>query len=97
MTGRDAYNRRGRGRWQPNDRQRLVLELLVDGKTYAQIADHFQVSLDGAKWHDGELLVAVYLPAFLGNQEREGDGCDRVRPPPTEQGVGDEAYKRDHR
>ena len=37
-------------------RQRQVLDLLVHGKTNAQIADELGISLEGAKWHVREVL-----------------------------------------
>ncbi len=38
------------------ERQCEVLALLVKGQTNAQIADHFGISLDGAKWHVREIM-----------------------------------------
>lgn len=40
-------------------RQREVLGLLTHGLTNAGIANELGVSLDGAKWHVGELLGAL--------------------------------------
>ena len=40
-------------------RQREVLGLLTHGMTNAGIANELGVSLDGAKWHVGELLAAL--------------------------------------
>ncbi len=37
-------------------RQRQVLDLVAQGYTNAQIAEHLGVSLDGAKWHVREIL-----------------------------------------
>ena len=53
--GRHAYNR-GDRRWTPTQRQREVLDLLVEGKTNAEIAVRLGITVDGAKWHVGELL-----------------------------------------
>lgn len=39
-----------------NDRQHMVLELVAKGRTNWQIAEQLGVTLDGAKWHVGELL-----------------------------------------
>jgi len=33
-----------------------VLELLAAGRTNAQVAETLGISLDGAKWHVGEIL-----------------------------------------
>ena len=55
MGSRDAYNRSDR-RWTPTQRQREVLDLLVEGATNAEIAVRLGISVDGAKWHVGELL-----------------------------------------
>ena len=40
-------------------RQREVLELVAKGYTNGQIAEALRISLDGAKWHVGELLGAL--------------------------------------
>jgi DNA-binding CsgD family transcriptional regulator len=42
--------------WQPSDRQRQVLDLLVEGKNNAEIALALDVTPDGVKWHISELL-----------------------------------------
>lgn len=39
-------------------RQRQVLDLLADGRTNAQIAESLGMTMDGAKWHVGQLLAA---------------------------------------
>jgi DNA-binding CsgD family transcriptional regulator len=57
MAGRGAYSRRPRRNWRPNERQRQVLDLLVEGKTNAELAARLGITLDGAKWHVGELLA----------------------------------------
>jgi DNA-binding NarL/FixJ family response regulator len=51
--------RRARDGWAPNDRQRDVLDLLLAGKTNPQIAEALDITVDGAKWHVGELLAAT--------------------------------------
>ena len=43
--------------WTP--RQREVLDLLVRGRTNAQIADALGISLDGAKWHVSEVITKL--------------------------------------
>lgn len=40
-------------------RQREVIELMAKGKTNAQIGDALGISLDGAKWHVGEILSVL--------------------------------------
>ncbi len=42
-------------------RQREVLELIVRGRTNAEIAQRLGLSLDGAKWHVGEILSKLNL------------------------------------
>ena len=51
--------RRSQSGWRPNERQRHVLDLLVTGKTNPEIAEALGMTLDGAKWHVGELLAAT--------------------------------------
>lgn len=48
-----------------NDRQRRVLDLLVEGKTNGEVADALGITLDGAKWNVSEIL------GKLGLQTRE--------------------------
>jgi DNA-binding CsgD family transcriptional regulator len=40
-------------------RQREVLDLLGKGWTNVQIAEHFGISLDGAKWHVREIMAKL--------------------------------------
>jgi DNA-binding CsgD family transcriptional regulator len=56
MARKEGYRWRRRG-WQANDRQREVLDLLAEGKSNAEIAVRLGITLDGAKWHVGELLA----------------------------------------
>ncbi len=56
MARREGYRWR-RGGWRPTPRQRKVLDLLVEGRTNAEIADRLGISFAGAKWHVGELLA----------------------------------------
>ena len=42
-------------------RQREVLELIARGRTNAEIAQRLGLSLDGAKWHVGEILSKLNL------------------------------------
>ena len=56
MRNREGYHR-GRDGWQPSERQRQVLDLLVEGKSNAEIAAALGITADGAKWHVGELLA----------------------------------------
>jgi DNA-binding CsgD family transcriptional regulator len=55
MRHNEGYRRR-RGAWQPSDRQRQVLDALVEGKSNAEIAVRLGITVDGAKWHVSELL-----------------------------------------
>jgi DNA-binding CsgD family transcriptional regulator len=55
MSHNEGYHRK-RGAWQPNDRQRQVLDALVEGKSNAEIAVRLGITMDGAKWHVGVLL-----------------------------------------
>ncbi len=48
-------------RWQPTRRQRQVLDALLDGATNAEIAALLGISVDGVKWHVGELLAETGL------------------------------------
>jgi DNA-binding CsgD family transcriptional regulator len=41
------------------ERQREVVELLVLGYSNAEIAESLGISLDGAKWHVGEILARL--------------------------------------
>ncbi|MPZ49969.1 MAG: hypothetical protein GEU75_11860 [Dehalococcoidia bacterium] len=50
------------GDWRPTDRQREVLDAIMDGRTNAGIAVRLGVTLDGAKWHVSELLAKTGLP-----------------------------------
>lgn len=56
--------------WTP--RQREVLDLLAQGRSNAEIAEHLGVSLDGAKWHVREIM------GRLGVESRE-DAADYWR------------------
>jgi DNA-binding CsgD family transcriptional regulator/outer membrane lipoprotein-sorting protein len=44
-----------------NERQRRVLDLLVEGKTNGEIADALGITLDGAKWNVSEILGKLGL------------------------------------
>ena len=56
MARREGFHWR-RGGWRPTDRQREVLALLAEGASNAKIAVRLGISVDGAKWHVGELLA----------------------------------------
>ena len=56
MARREGFHWR-RGGWRPTDRQREVLALLAEGASNAEIAVRLGISVDGAKWHVGELLA----------------------------------------
>ena len=56
MRHNEGYHRL-RVDWQPTQRQREVLDALVEGKTNAEIAERLGITVDGAKWHVGELLA----------------------------------------
>jgi DNA-binding CsgD family transcriptional regulator len=56
MARKEGYRWR-RGARQPNERQREVLDLLLEGKSNAEIAVRLGITVDGAKWHVGELLA----------------------------------------
>ncbi len=60
MRHSEGY-RRSRGGWEPTQRQREVLDALVDGQTNAEIAVRLGITVDGAKWHVGELLAQTGL------------------------------------
>jgi len=57
---KEGYRRHRRG-WQLNERQRRVLDALVEGRTNAEIAVRLGITVDGAKWHVGELLAQTGL------------------------------------
>ncbi len=61
VSDREGYHLPRHQRWQPNERQRLVLDALVENKTNPEIAEMLDITLDGAKWHVGELLSATGL------------------------------------
>jgi len=44
-----------------NERQREVLDLLVDGKTNGEIGEALGITLDGAKWNVSEILTKLGL------------------------------------
>jgi DNA-binding CsgD family transcriptional regulator len=52
----EGYHQSRTGRWQPSERQRLVLDAVTENKTNAEIAALLGITLNGAKWHVGELL-----------------------------------------
>jgi DNA-binding CsgD family transcriptional regulator len=56
MRHNEGYHR-PRGGWQPTRRQREVLDALVEGQSNAEIAARLGITVDGAKWHVGELLA----------------------------------------
>jgi DNA-binding CsgD family transcriptional regulator len=58
-TGEFASARRNEA--ELNERQRTVLDLLVAGKTNAEIGDALGMSLDGAKWNVSEILTKLGL------------------------------------
>jgi len=60
MRHNEGYHRL-RVDWQPTQRQREVLDALVEGKTNAEIAVRLGITVDGAKWHVGELLSQTGL------------------------------------
>lgn len=60
MREKEGYRRHRRG-WQLNERQRRVLDALVEGRTNAEIAVRLGITVDGAKWHVGELLAQTGL------------------------------------
>ena len=58
MRPKEGYHRLSGGSdWRPSGRQREVLDLLADGRTNPEIAAALSITLDGAKWHVGELLA----------------------------------------
>jgi DNA-binding CsgD family transcriptional regulator len=65
QTGRQARSKEGyhwfRGWRKPTAAQRRVLDELVAGGTYAQIASRLGISEDGVKWHLGELRDEIGL------------------------------------
>jgi DNA-binding CsgD family transcriptional regulator len=62
MRAREGYRRTGtRGTWRPNERERRVLDLLVEGRTNPEIAAALGITVDGAKWHVGELMARTGL------------------------------------
>jgi DNA-binding CsgD family transcriptional regulator len=61
VSKREGYHVSRHGRWRPNERQRLVLDALVEGKTNFEIAELLGITLDGAKWHVGEMLSLTGL------------------------------------
>jgi DNA-binding CsgD family transcriptional regulator len=56
MRHNEGYRRPTRA-WQPTDRQRQVLDALVEGKSNVDIGQRLGITVDGAKWHVGELLA----------------------------------------
>jgi DNA-binding CsgD family transcriptional regulator len=56
MRHNEGYHR-ARGGWRPTPRQREVLDAVAEGRTNAEIAVRLGISVDGAKWHVGELLA----------------------------------------
>ena len=56
MERKEGY-RWSRGNWRPTDRQREVLDLLVESRTNAEIASALGISFAAAKWHVSELLA----------------------------------------
>jgi DNA-binding CsgD family transcriptional regulator len=58
---REGYHQTRIGRWRPSERQRLVLDALVENKTNPEIAALLGISLDGAKWHVSELMSQTGL------------------------------------
>jgi DNA-binding CsgD family transcriptional regulator len=79
MASRGSYERRSKDAWQPKERQRQVLDLLVEGKTNAQIAQRLGISADGVKWHVSELLTETGFEdrRALALWWREGRGEER--------------------
>ncbi len=63
MSGREGYHRTRNRSWRPTDRQRIVLDALVENKTNPEIAALLGTTLDGAKWHVGELMSQTGLPS----------------------------------
>ncbi|MBK6319809.1 MAG: hypothetical protein IPF51_13765 [Dehalococcoidia bacterium] len=63
-TGEFASARRNEA--ELNERQRTVLDLLVAGKTNAEIGDALGMSLDGAKWNVSEILTKLGLDGEAG-------------------------------
>jgi DNA-binding CsgD family transcriptional regulator len=59
-------------------RQREVITMLADGYSNREIADALDISLDGAKWHVGEILVRLNVDsreaavAWWRNAEHRG-------------------------
>jgi DNA-binding CsgD family transcriptional regulator len=60
MRHSEGYHRH-RGVWRPSDRQRQLLDLLAESQSNAEIAECLGVTVDGAKWHVGELLAETGL------------------------------------
>ena len=78
MRHNEGYHRR-RGAWKPSERQRQVLDLLAEDNTNAEIAERLGVTVDGVKWHVGELLGETGLEdrralAAWWKEDRERSG-----------------------
>ena len=66
MRRKEGYHRTpSQDAWQPTERQHRVLDLLVEGRTNPEIAAALGITVDGAKWHIGELL------SLTGLQDRQ--------------------------
>jgi DNA-binding CsgD family transcriptional regulator len=82
---RGAYGRRTTGDWRPTQRQREVLDALVEGQSNAEIAVRLGITVDGAKWHVGELLAQTGCEDrhALASWWREAKGKRPTRPART--------------
>lgn len=64
MCSPEGFHHIASTEWNPNARQRRVLDLVTSGKTNREIAKALSITLDGAKWHVAELM------AMTGTEDR---------------------------
>lgn len=84
MAGREGYHWQP-GEWAPSERQKQILDALVEGKGNAQIASQTGISLRTVRWHIEQLLGELGLhdrDALAEWWRRERSKDERVLLPP---------------
>src|SRR3970282_2793029 len=73
----EGWRKRARGDGTLSERQMAVLGLLAEGRTNREIGEALGMTLDGAKWHVGEIISKLGVASR--EEARRGGAKIRVR------------------
>src|SRR3970282_1624811 len=71
----EGWRKRAQGDVQLSERQMAVLGLLAEGRTNWEIGEALGMTLDGAKWHVGEIISKL----GVGSREEAAEYWRRQR------------------